>query len=935
MASGSGNQALRRIRTLYALGSVGGLTDGQLVERFLDRDGPDREDAFAELVRRHGPMVLGVCSRMLRGSADAEDAFQATFLVLARRARVVRGDVALKSWLYGVAIRTAKEARRRWARRRATEGGAMDESRAVSAPDESHGELLSLLDEEMGRLPGRYRDPLMLCDLEGVSRHDAARRLGLPEGTLSSRLSRGRSLLRDRLARRGVALGTGMLTSLLSEPTVAAVPEALAASTVRLAAGGATVASPVGLLAHAVERALFPGVKMIPIAIASLATHRAPRALLASVSLAACILVAAFAGRMGVSGGMNPMEPARAKPVAQTTPIPPAGPILDDPLPAGATLRFGTPRFRHTTSIEDFAVSPDGKVAVAASGTLIHGTVRAYDLITGQVRFTFDQSARDVEAVAISPDGKTLAATTSAITTNPVVYLYDMTSGRETARIPYPAANPGSLADLLLYAPGGKHVVVKSADGRAILLLDLARRRVARTYPNDGTVFAAAFSPDGKRLAVGGFDYDKGERFARQWEVDTGRELGRLPSSKGTVWSVAYSPDGATIALGVEARSQLLLMVDAAGGQERREISLPGASNVRSVAFSPDGKTLAASGSPSTRLFDTATGEERLEIDRGAIGLRFSPDGATLAGAVAGTIYRWDAATGRSLIPEGGESPVDQIAVTADGKRIVGRGQDGDAHVWDARTGEHQQRVSVRWQRGLALSPDGRFLAWPVEDETVEFPSVDRPGTTRTGCRLRMMNLSTGDIDERFGSFEGDAHDVFFSPDGQSLVTAERYGRGAAVRVWDVATGKLAHEFPAIWKPEGQVFRSRPSPDGKVLAVLYQGEMRGSFVESEVKLWDIATGKELGGPMPPWFSPEVVAYAPDGKTMAVAPAPFGMTIQFLDVATGRVRGEFRGPRERVTALAFGPDGRLFTGSLDGTVLAWDPRAVGFPPADPE
>ena len=103
------------------------------------------------------------------------------------------------------------------------------------------------------------------------------------------------------------------------------------------------------------------------------------------------------------------------------------------------------------------------------------------------------------------------------------------------------------------------------------------------------------------------------------------------------------------------------------------------------------------------------------------------------------------------------------------------------------------------------------------------------------------------------------------------------------------------------------------------------------LVESEVKLWDVATGKEVAGPPPPWFDPAVMAVAPDGKTKAVATP--GGTIQFQDVATGRVRGEFRGPPEPVTALAIGPDGRLFTGTPDGTVLAWDPRAVKPPPAD--
>src|SRR4051812_15029235 len=291
MDRGSANQALRQIRTLYALGSIGGLTDGQLVERFLDRAGPDREDAFAALVHRHGPMVLGVCRRMLRESADAEDAFQATFLVLARKAGAVRGVERLRSWLYGVAIRTGKEARRRSARRRAREAGAMDESRLVAAPDEGRGDLLALLDEEMGRLPVRYRDPLVLCELEGVSRRDAPRRLGLPEGTLSSRLSRGRSLLRDRLARRGVAPGAGTLAALLPGPADAAMPEPLADATMRLAlrlaVGGATAgAVPADLLARALGRAASPGGKTVPTAI-----------------VAGGVLAAALAGWAIASGG--------------------------------------------------------------------------------------------------------------------------------------------------------------------------------------------------------------------------------------------------------------------------------------------------------------------------------------------------------------------------------------------------------------------------------------------------------------------------------------------------------------------------------------------------------------------------------------------------------------------------------------------------------
>src|SRR5205085_10063029 len=144
-----------------------------------------------------------------------------------------------------------------------------------------------------------------------------------------------------------------------------------------------------------------------------------------------------------------------------------------------------------------------------------------------------------------------------------------------------------------------------------------------------------------------------------------------------------------------------------------------------------------------------------------------------------------------------------------------------------------------------------------------DFPSTDLPGTTRTGSRLRIMDVAAGTINERFGGFEGNARDVFFTPDGKTLVTADRHGRAAAVRVWDVATGKVVRSFPAEWKPTGRVWRSHLSPDGTVLAVTYQrqGWAAGDF-EQVVKLWDVATGKEVAGPPPPWFDPAVMAVAP-------------------------------------------------------------------------
>ena len=207
----------------------GGPGDGQLLERFLDR--PD-DSAFEELLRRHGPMVLGVCRRILGPGPDAEDAFQATFLVLVRKAASVKPRDMVGNWLHGVAQRTALEARARAARRRARELPMDPLPEPETPPEKIWHELQPLLDREVGRLPEKYRAPVVLCDLEGKTQKEAARQLGWPEGTVSGRLFRARSLLAKRLRHHGLTLSAGSLAVLLTKSTAAAsVPAILTQST--------------------------------------------------------------------------------------------------------------------------------------------------------------------------------------------------------------------------------------------------------------------------------------------------------------------------------------------------------------------------------------------------------------------------------------------------------------------------------------------------------------------------------------------------------------------------------------------------------------------------------------------------------------------------------------------------------------------------------
>jgi HlyD family secretion protein len=260
VAIGNDGAVLRQLDRLFNVGTCQELTDGQLLERFAtDRD-LAAEQAFAILLERHGPMVLRVCRGVLDDPHDAQDAFQATFLVLVRKARALWVRDSLGPWLHQVAYRTASCARSAIARRRRHERRAAKKEEVVHA--EPALELERLLHHEIDRLPERYRAPVVLCDLEGRSHEQAARHLGWPVGTVKSRLSRGRERLRNRLLKSGISPDAGLIATALSfDGQTTSIPAALVHSTcnaaTRFLAAQTVVQGAAALLAQGVLESMF------------------------------------------------------------------------------------------------------------------------------------------------------------------------------------------------------------------------------------------------------------------------------------------------------------------------------------------------------------------------------------------------------------------------------------------------------------------------------------------------------------------------------------------------------------------------------------------------------------------------------------------------------------------------------------------------------
>jgi RNA polymerase sigma factor (sigma-70 family) len=960
---------LRHLQRHFPAAGSQELTDRQLLDRFAHQKD---ETAFAALVQRHGPMVQGVCRRVLRRAEDAEDAFQATFMVLARKAALVAWRDSVDRWLYQVAYRLAAEARSRNARRDALEKQAAQRRKPAAAKPEELREVCAVLAEALHGLPARYQEPLALCYLHGLTRDQAAEQLGWSLRTLERRLAQGRERLRQVLTRRGVTLSAALLAGALNGTAAdAAVSTQRVAATVRaavvFATGKAGRGGEISATAAALAEGALRGTVGVPARIVALLTLFLG---LGVVGWWGGGMVQRAAPPINHSTTSPPHHPGvvreSAEPPQRDEILPPRQDRLGDPLPPGALARMGSSRFRHLTHMASLGlvVSPDGKTLLTTNE---YG-IRAWSLRTGKLLYQI-RTEYGNHHPAFSPDGKRLAVIEKG-----VISLRDPATGRKLQRIPAVGElrkKPG----LLAFSADGGRLAVTLHQGE-ILLFDTTTGRQAGNLDAQGIgklrdVYFLVFTPDGRTLLSMGRGPDSRYSICH-WDLATqtlGKRVvppyGGFPSQDGRLLAVWSGRGPVTIWDTQTGQVRCTLQ------GERSRLEYGG------LAFSPDGKTLASAWAEhfgardaTVSLWDTATGALRRRFRVPRDGLReqmhFSADGRRLLIPAGCLVRLWDIGTGQEVLQQEAHAySVRSLAFTPDGRSIVSGGAE-TIRVWDAKTGQQRQVMAAhRWSvNRLLVRPDGRTVVSCGADGTLRLHDLTS-GKELRRCLLDREPETGRELGAQFLA-------LGLAPDGRTAATVSS-GQPSFVHVWDLESGRMLVRKPNSDNPYSATLSSdarllvcsrrmhnlasaasmgampaaplpkdgekkKAGPRGKDAAPL--GPPRTVVVVREV-----TPGRELLTlPQPDEFG-SVIALTPDGQSLLTTtftdsppdsegkrpwrPETQGPdTLRLWELATGKQRlaiTRASGGRDHdFSRVAVAPDGRtLATVRSDQTMQLWD------------
>jgi RNA polymerase sigma factor (sigma-70 family) len=925
--------------------------DAELLRRWVQRRD---EDAFAALVNRHGRMVLGTCRRVLGNTHDAEDVFQAVFLILARKSGSLRHPEALPGWLHGVAVRLAYKARTGAARRRSVAIDSPDAEPRDPHPDPldalSARDLMGLIDREIARLPEVYRLPLVLCDLEERTQPEAARLLGWKLGSVRNRLLRARKRLRARLARRGIAPAVLVVASKPGLVEEAALMD--------------------GVRRLAMHYSSCPASVEVPASVAALVRAGMRDLMLTKLKLMSAVLVVAstLVAGAGLLAWPNaapqpPVEERADNKPPTTTPDAKTESRRDqagDPLPDEALARLGTLRFRHGGTILSLAFTPDakslvsqgedgiriwdtatgkqirqvgpgsagtGRNAVSPDGKFVavllperEGNVGLLEVATG--RIVQRVSKRQVRSLCFSPDGKTVAT----LGHHSEIDLWDPATGKALGTL----KGHQDLIWSVAFAADGK-MLVSAGDDRTIRFWDVASGKQQRQIETENRIGTIVLSPDGRLLAsISHIKHEHqnmawwlSEPVIRLWETQTGKELRQLtmpavevrPGMTVGFSTLLFSQDGKTLITGCQ--DGVVRIWDPMTGKKVRKISGFTGGPFAS-ALHPDGKTLAVvDGNSTIRLIRLDTGEEHPAFVGHRAGVGFvhlrPNNGVAVTSSWDGLLHFWDTRTGKIQQKRMGKSG-SVLQILPDGKTCLTEGDDKKLHVCDLDTGK-EVRIVQGWNGRPFLgnlSPDGHIFAqFDPEDTKVDLinPATGKRLHTLTGFEQSIMGMS-------------------FTQDGRTLFL---WSADKTVTVWDPATGKKQRQFsgpadpnPGLMPGGGSSylpFTAALSPDGKLLAFGFQNTRISA--PGILPVADTTTGKEVHRFSTATDGVSRLVFSPDGKSLAWGGWRDG-TVYVGEIATGRQRHNFVGHTGRILSLAFSADGKmLLSGSWDTTALVWD------------